>query len=444
MRPNVLYIHSHDTGRYIQPYGHAVPTPRLAQLAGQGVLFRQAFCAAPTCSASRAALLTGMHPHCCGMLGLAHRGWSLNDYGRTMIRALGGAGYQCALSGIQHIFGSSRQTAAAADTLGYHRILDRPDEGKPLNPNATHDRAAAFLRARPQEPFFLDVGFGNTHRPFPSDVTEAEARYVRVPAPLPDHPQTRLDMAAFYRSAAELDAKIGTVLDALDEAGLAHNTLVICTTDHGIAFPLMKCNLTDHGLGVMLMLRGPGGLEGGRVVDAPVSHMDVFPTVCEVTGLAPPAWLQGRSLLPLVRGEADSLHDCLFGEVTYHAAYEPMRSARTDRWKYIRRFGERRRPVMPNCDNGPSKSLLMANGWRDRVLPTEELYDLVFDPNESHNLAFEPSCATALEQMRGRMDRWMKATTDPLLDGPVGMPRGAVTSDPDAIDPEALLGPPRA
>jgi arylsulfatase A-like enzyme len=79
-RPNILYIHSHDTGRYVQPYGHAIPTPNLQRLAEQGVLFRQAYSAAPTCSPSRAGLLTGQCAHSSGMLGLAHRGFSLRDY----------------------------------------------------------------------------------------------------------------------------------------------------------------------------------------------------------------------------------------------------------------------------------------------------------------------------------------------------------------------------
>src|SRR5438128_29326 len=82
--PNILYLHSHDSGRYLQPYGHAVPTPSLKKLAAEGVLFRRAFSAAPTCSPSRAALLTGQYAHQSGMLGLAHRGFSLNDYRKHM------------------------------------------------------------------------------------------------------------------------------------------------------------------------------------------------------------------------------------------------------------------------------------------------------------------------------------------------------------------------
>jgi arylsulfatase A-like enzyme len=76
-KPNILCIHSHDTGRYVQPYGNAIPTPYLQKLAQEGVLFRQAFCANPTCSPSRASLLTGQWAHSCGMGGLANRGWTL-------------------------------------------------------------------------------------------------------------------------------------------------------------------------------------------------------------------------------------------------------------------------------------------------------------------------------------------------------------------------------
>src|SRR3982751_5285119 len=102
-RPNIVYLHSHDTGRYIQPYGHAIPTPRLQRLAEQGVLFRKAFCAAPTCSPSRASLLTGHCPHNNGMLGLAHRGFSLKDYGEHILHTLRTAEYRSSLIGIQHL-----------------------------------------------------------------------------------------------------------------------------------------------------------------------------------------------------------------------------------------------------------------------------------------------------------------------------------------------------
>ena len=91
-RPNVIYLHSHDTGRHVRPYGHAVPTPAIQQLAEEGVLFRRAFATAATCSGSRAALVTGQYPHVNGMTGLAHRGWELNDNRRHLVHTLRRAG----------------------------------------------------------------------------------------------------------------------------------------------------------------------------------------------------------------------------------------------------------------------------------------------------------------------------------------------------------------
>jgi N-sulfoglucosamine sulfohydrolase len=105
-----------------------------------------------------------------------------------------------------------------------------------------------------------------------------------------------------------------------------------------------------------------------------------------------------------VSGEADEVRDAIFAEKTYHVAYEPERCVRTHRWKYIQRFGERTRPVLPNTDDGPSKQLLLSYGWGEREIPPEQLYDLVLDPNESHNLAGDPAYSDTLEA-RGVDDR---------------------------------------
>jgi arylsulfatase A-like enzyme len=162
VKPNILYVHSHDTGRYVQPYGHSVPTPNIQRLADQGLLLRQAFCAAPT---------------------------------------------------------------SVRDSL-----------------------------------------------------------YSLPPANLPDTPETRRDMASYKASARSLDHGVGAVLNVLDEQDLADETLVILTTDHGLAFPGAKTTLTDRGLGVMLIVRGPGGFHGGKVSEALVSQIDLFPTLCGRSG----------------------------------------------------------------------------------------------------------------------------------------------------------------
>ena len=422
LRPNILYIHSHDTGRYVQPYGHAIPTPNIQRLAEQGVLFRKAFCAAPTCSPSRASLLTGQFAHCSGMLGLAHRGFSLHDNTQHLLFTLRKEGYRSALIGEEHL-------SKDRNAIGYDRVL--AIEG--FQSHIVAPAAIRMLTDGLQQPFFLSVGFFETHREFMKPGSPGDAKYSLPPAPLPDTPETRRDMAAFKASAWDLDVGVGAVLDALDASGLGENTLVICTTDHGIAFPRMKGYLTDHGIGVMLIMRGPGGFSGGRVFDTLVSHIDIFPTICDLLAIDPPRWLQGTSMLPLIRGEAEQIHDAVFAEVTYHAAYEPMRAVRTQRWKYIRRFDHHLGPVLPNCDDSLSKDVLMAHGWKDRSRPLEQLYDLVFDPNEASNLANDLSMALVLEEMRTTLDDWMYATNDPLLRGPVPAPPGAELNDPDQM-----------
>lgn len=424
MRPNLLVIHSHDSGRSLQPYGFAVPTPHLQHLAERGVLFRQAFCAAPTCSPSRAALFTGQMPHSCGMLGLVNRGFSLEHPERHLANILRAAGYHTALTGVQHVV---REPSAT----GYDVVAGVGGRAAQVVP-ATIE----LLRMPLPQPFFLDVGFSETHRVFHEPSAAEDARYTRPPLPLPDTAETRTDMAAFAASARVLDSAVGAVLAALDAAGLAENTLVVSTTDHGVAFPGMKCNLTDHGIGVSLIMRGPGGFVGGQVVDAVVSQLDLFPTVCEVAGIAPPAWLQGMSLLPLVHGEVNRLHDEIYAEVNYHAAYEPQRAVRTDRWKYIRRFLEWNHPVLSNCDDGPSKALWVAHGWAERPIAREQLYDLVFDPVEAGNRVDDPALREVVEALRGQLDRWMAATDDPLLSGTVARPRGATVNASEDLSPK--------
>lgn len=426
-RPNIIYIHSHDTGRYVQPYGYAVPTPNIQLLADQGILFRRAFCAAPTCSGSRAALLTGQHCHNNGMMGLAHRGWELNDYSQHLIHPLKKAGYHTILVGEQHI-------SMDPGVIGYDEVHKLDDNyAQRVAPSALGSLASA------PEPFFMSVGFFETHRDFAAPTSVRDSLYSLPPPNLPDTPVTRHDMAAFKASVRSLDQGIGALLNGLHATGLADSTLVICTTDHGLAFPKAKATLLDTGIGVMLLMRGPRGFTGGKVIDSMVSQLDLYPTICDIAGVEHPDFLQGTSMMPLVTGEAASINDQLFSEVTFHAAYEPQRAVRTDRWKYIRRFDGRDRPVLANCDDSATKDLLIEAGWGDRPVAEEQLYDLLLDPSEESNLVGAGRCSAILEDMRGRLDRWMRETGDPLLDGPIEPPPGAMINDPDQISPDEPL-----
>ena len=428
-KPNILYIHSHDTGRYLQPYGHAIPTPNLQRLAERGVLFRRAYCAAPTCSPSRAALLTGQSPHSAGMLGLANRHFRLRDFKQHIIHTLKGDGYSSALAGTQHLSGA-RYHGGAAD-VGYDQILT-------VERAQAHIAAADFIRSKPEEPFWLSVGFFETHREFPTE-HDVNPDHVQPPALFPDTPGTRQDMANYIAMARILDDKVGHVLAALDETGLRENTLVIYTTDHGLAFPDMKCNLTDHGIGVALIMDGPAPFKGGRTIDAMVSHIDIFPTVCDWLGIDHPDWLQGHSITPLLTGERQSIRDELFAEVSYHAAYEPKRAVRTERYKYIRRFDGRANPVLSNIDDGFTKSEWLEAGYGESEIAPERLYDTWLDPVERVNLVDSAEHADVLADMRARLDRWMRETDDPLLSGPVPAPPEAELNDPDGLSPQGPM-----
>ncbi len=415
MRPNILYLHSHDTGRYVQPYGHGIPTPNIQWLADQGIMFRNAFCAAPSCSGSRAALLTGQYCHSNGMMGLAHRGFRLYDYDHHIVHTLREAGYYSELIGEQHV-------SEDPGVLGYdivHPVEDtRVGAVAPL-------AVAALERPELPQPFFMSVGFFETHRSFfaPSSIRD---RVYSLPPPfLPDTPEIRQDVASYKASARALDQGVGAVLNTLHETGLDRNTLVICTTDHGLAFPTAKASLLDRGIGVMLILRG-AGFFGGRAQDTLVSHIDVFPTVCEVAGIESPPWLEGRSLLSLVNeDEPPGSRPEVFSELTYHAAYEPQRAIRTERYKYIRRFDDYPFPVLANCDDGPSKEAYIARGWAERPVSREALHDLFFNPGEGRNLIDDPAYADIAADLRARLERWMVTTGDPLLNGPVPAPVGA-------------------
>ncbi len=439
-RPNILFMHSHNTGQFVEPFGHAVPTPNLQRLAREGVLFRRAFAAAPTCSPSRAAFLTGTWPHTCGMLGLAHRNFSMPDYSLHLANVLKSHGYQSVLAGVEH-------TAPDAKTIGYDRILSTDDTNYPND--ASHPAAARavvdFLDSHPQQPFFLSMGLNETHIPYPKADPEnhpaEDERYCQPPQPLPDTPEIRAQTAAFKASARVMDNAYGSVLEALSRNGLDDHTLVVCFADHGLQFPRNMCNLTDHGIAVYLVIRGPGGFSGGQVSDALVSLIDLVPTACDVAELPTPNHAQGTSLRPLVTTNTDerqsSVHDEIFAEVNFHAAYEPMRCVRTPRYKYIRRYDHRQKLVLPNIDETAAKALLLDRGWAEQKREQEMLYDLTFDPNEAANLIDKDDMAAVLSDLRSRLDHWMQRTDDPLLpDGQVRAPSGSKVSHVDGLTPK--------
>ena len=278
-----------------------------------------------------------------------------------------------------------------------------------------------YLNHTPRQPFFLAIGFAVTHA---FDMNPAGSYFgyetgdtstADVPPNLNDTTETRHDMADLAVATTALDTAIGRILGALKQRGLAENTLVMITTDHGVPLPGMKCNHTDGGLGVSLMFRGPKGFSGGKVSNALVSHLDVFPTLCELLELPKPAWLQGTSLMPLVRGEVDEINEAVFAEHEIHVAPEPQASVRTKRYKYIRRLDGYDEPRPANTDQTYTKDLWVKEGWDIRLLVPEQLYDLAVDPQEKNNLAADPEHQATLDNLRRLMVSRMNRYNNPLL-----------------------------
>lgn len=418
---NIALIHCHDTGRYISPYGFAVDTPHMLRAAQEGMLFRQMYCAAPACSPSRAAMLTGQCAHSAGMLGLVNRGFDIACPERHLAKMLSEHGFHTILAGVQHILRDRNKSP-------YDEILNTAGMD---TPKIVRQGLQSLDSLSKEAPFFLDIGFGDTHRPFDTEHLVYDPNYVRPPLPLPDTPAVRRDFAGFMEAARRYDDAVGMVLGGLRDRHLLDDTLVIITTDHGIAFPGMKCNLTTHGTGVLFILRKPNMVPMGTVCDQLVSQVDLYPTLCDLAGIEPPAWLQGRSMAPLLQDSNTPIHEEIFVEQTYHCNYEPERGIRTGRYLYIERSVEYPKTHAANCDPGLSKTEALEKGWMDRTVDDVQLYDTYFDPHEACNLAYDARYKQIADGLHSRLLAWETRTGDPLLQKGEGRVMGYTANTQD-------------
>jgi len=422
-KPNILIIITHDTGRHLGCYGSGVDTPNLNKLAEEGVIFTNFFCTAPQCSPSRASLLTGRYPHNNGLIGLTHRGFRLNANELLLPNLLAQAGYSTYLFGFQH-------ESPNPYSLGYQKIF----KAKSNSCLDVTPLVIDFLENNKlKKPFFMMIGFSETHRPFPQ--YEGPVDNIEGFPYLPDVEDVRRDIASLNILVRRVDEKIGEILRSLDEADLRDDTLVVFTTDHGVAFPGAKATLFDPGIEISMIMRGPGGFEGGRKIEALLSNLDFAPTILDLCGIPIPTEMQGKSILPIIRGEAKRLHRQIFVEQTYHAAYDPIRGVRTDRYKYIRSFEKRPFWFPPNVDEGLSKEVARRFGYFNKPRPPEMLFDLESNPIERNNLVNDPECTDILKRMRLLLEDWMRRTSDPLLKGYVPPPPNARVTPPDSYTP---------
>jgi arylsulfatase A-like enzyme len=425
--PNILLIHCHDLGRFLGTY--AVPTvvtPHLDALAAEAAVFEAAFATAPHCSPARASLFTGSYPQTNGVLGLTHDpfGWDLKEPGAHLAHRLGSFGYRTELVGVHH---ESRvlPDELVATRLGFDRVRTGGDRDVVVA--RTID---ALDRSRATgAPFYLQVGFHEPHRTpskkdqpgvmgFLGDAVRPDSSLgVTVPPYLRDDVGAREEIAELQGAVHHMDEGVGRILAHLDALGLRDDTIVVFTTDHGLALPRAKCTLYDPGLEVALMVRVPGrDTWAGRRLRALVSHVDVLPTLFELAGLPRPSDVEGTSLVPLV--EADrTVRDYTFGQLTHHTYYDPKRSVRSTGHKLVANFANAPRAMDPT------------QSWVHRSLPADlsgptiasspelELYDLERDPLEMDNRAGDPAYGAPLAELATALLGWMRDTDDQLLTG---------------------------
>jgi len=378
-RDNVLFVHWHDLGRYLGVYGHAaVSSPRLDQLAGEGILFTRAHATAPLCSPSRGSLFTGRYPQSNGLVGLAHHGWEYRSDVRTLPQIMSEYGWYSALFGMQH-------ETSYPSRLGF-------DEFDVSNSYCEYvvERTQQWLRDYGAgRPFLLTAGFFETHRPYPRDRYQpADAATVDTPDCLPDTVEVRQDLADFYGSIATADAAVGRILDTLADTGLDASTWVVFVTDHGAAFPRAKSTLYEAGTGIAMIIRPPTGTATGpKVYDDLFSGVDLLPTLLDLLGIAEQDDIEGVSHAGALLAHDDTapVRDHVYTTKTYHDSFDPIRAIRTKDFSYIENYAHRPLLDLPwDIEESPSGHAVAPLVKAPR--PERELYDLRVDPTETNNL----------------------------------------------------------
>ncbi|MGX7149975.1 sulfatase [Enterococcus ureasiticus] len=420
MKPNIIMMISHDSGKMFPSYGYQVEAPNFERLANSSVQFDNYFCPSPQCSPSRGSILTGLYPHNNGLMGLAHLGFSISENIKTLPMLLKNGGYETVLIGLSHetineppkiedrIFSSTTE-------LGYENYIPVQGDRAPFVANQAID----FLEKRSKDkPLYLNLGFFETHRDFDEYVPYADSiEDVEVFNFLYDTTETREDVALFNGSLKVLDTAVGEIMDFVENSSYKNNTIMIFTTDHGVPFPGAKGTLKETGLGTVLLIKLPG-IEQPKLKKALLCNVDLMPTILELAGIERPTNIDGKSFADLLTTSKDEGREEFFTEMTWHDQYRPMRGIRTKEYSYVRNFEDGPKVyVTVDAHLSPSGEIM-----RDKFYvpnESEELYDLSKDPEEQLNVINEPRYGEIAEALRAKVEAWMQTTNDPLLEGPI-------------------------
>jgi N-sulfoglucosamine sulfohydrolase len=407
--PNLLVLVADDLGwRDLGVYGNAaIRTPNLDRLASSGLRVVRAFGTTPQCSPSRISMLTGKYAHASGTEDL-HT--PLPDGERILPSHLRTRGYYTGMMAKTHIGpNGDRQFQWYS-----------PDLSAAL---------PAFLDSAGTRPFFLWVGFHDPHRPYQRGTVPLPHSPSRVAVPpyLADTRETRADLALYYDEVARMDAEIGRLIGELERRKLRDNTLVVFLSDNGAPFPREKGTLYDAGVRTPLIFSWPGVIPPGSIYDGGlVSTIDLAPTILELAGATPPDSMQGRSFRVLLTDPGSYPgRTYVFSERNWHDCDEHQRALRSARLKLIRTEAYTGLPLCTAADiaGGPSFHALRTGAKMGRLTPAQqrlfeaprariELYDLVKDPWELHNVAGDSAYAKELGTLTSVLQEWIEQSGD--------------------------------
>jgi len=453
-RPNILFILADD-----QSWLHtaangtkALNTPAQDRIAREGVRFTHSFCASPSCTPSRTAILSGRHIWQTGEAGQLYGAMPKDLPLYTQLLKKGG--YWVGFTGKGWGPGDWRALGLDRNPCG-RQFNDNQRSPKPAPGLDARDYAAnfqAFLKERPNgDPFCFWFGSTEPHRLYDTGCGVRAGKKledVALPPFLPDTPEVRSDILDYYMEIEWFDAQIAKFLKILEDMGELDNTLIVVTSDNGMPFPRAKANLYDWGTRMPLAIRWGAKMKGGRTVDDLVSHVDFAPTFLEIAGVKAPEGIAGKSLVPLLfsdkSGVVDPTRDHAVTAMERHVVARPeysgypMRALRRRQHLYIRNFAQDQWPTggdflssnkttHGDIDGGPSKDSLLLPATRVRYRrevelclnkrPAEELYDVAADPGQTNNLAAGELHSALKLDMSRQLDEYLRATKDPRMEG---------------------------
>lgn len=459
-RPNILLLTTDDMN--YDSFGFMNPelkdaTPHMDRLAAAGHVFERGHIVTPICGPSRAAIHTGVYPHKSGSLGhgpMPPADWEGPVASHSLSTLLHDAGY---LTGLFNK-GSGNGTPARFDVGGDTATLDR---GR--NPYTFHRVSSEFFARAKEEgkPFFLNANTHDPHRPwprteqerlwvisenerarerlgddavihFPDPPTEFGPNDYPLPAFLPDLPEVREFFAPYFDGVRRADDSMAAILQALEESGLADNTLIILLSDHGAGVAGAKWSLYPYGTQTPIVFHWPGQIEGGTVDPATlVSTVDLLPTIMDAVGLPIPGEADGRSLLPLLTGGGmeNGPRDYVYTSFNYmnystpeDNTYLPLRSVISDEYIYIWNPWRAHHDRVPNTVGGNEETIrMMEDSGIERYIERahflrhradEEFYHIGNDPGCWDNLIDDPGLQDRIGEHRAALLRIMEDTGD--------------------------------